>query len=112
MMLIDGDCRFCKDWIGKLRQLTAGRVDYAPYQEALASYPQVTEKQCREAVQLMMPDGSVYSGARAVFKALALSGRYSLLSRLYDDLPLFGRLAESFYQTVAHHRGIISRLSR
>ena len=112
MMLYDGDCRFCRRWIGRWRKITAGHVDYEPYQEALSAYPQVTEKQCKEAVQLVMPDGSVISGAQAVFKALPLGGRCSFLSLLYDKLPLFGRLSELFYRFVVHHRVFFSKLSR
>ena len=111
-MLFDGDCRFCRRWVGRWRRLTGGRVKYAPYQEALASYPQVSAQRCAQAVQLIMPDGSVLSGARAAFQALALGGRYRLLSRLYDGLPLFGRVSELAYRLAARCRGLFSGLGR
>ena len=111
-LLYDGDCGFCRRWIAKWTRLTAGKVDYAPYQEAISAYPQVTESQCEEAVQLIMPDGEVFSGARAVFKALALGGRFSRLLWLYEKLPLFGRLTEFFYRFVARHRTLYSKFSR
>jgi predicted DCC family thiol-disulfide oxidoreductase YuxK len=34
-MLFDGDCGFCRRWIGKWKELTGDRVRYAPYQLAL-----------------------------------------------------------------------------
>ena len=112
MMLFDGECGFCRHWIKKWDAITAGRVRYAPYQEKLSAYPQLTETQCVEAVQLILPGGAVLSGAKAVFKALSLGGRYGALLALYEKAPLFGRLAEFFYQVVAHHRIFFSRLSR
>ena len=95
----------------KWRVITGPRVLYAPYQRKILSYPQVTEKQCEESVQLILPDGIVYSGAKAVFKALSLGGKYGFLFRLYERSALFGRLAEFFYQLVAHHRVLFSKLS-
>lgn len=110
IMLFDGDCGFCRRWIRRWQALTGPLVRYAPYQEALAAYPQVTRRQCEEAVRLILPDGSVLSGAHAVFKALALAGRYAWLLRLYEKAPLFAPAAERCYQLVAHHRVFFSRL--
>lgn len=64
----------------------------------------LTETQCRHAVQLVMPDGVIFSGAHAVFKALDLAGRYGFLLRWYYRIPLFGRMAEWLYQIVARNR--------
>ena len=58
-----------------------------------------------------MPDGKVFSGAHAGFKALALSGQYVFLLRMYEKLPLFGPVSELFYQLVAHHRIFFSRFT-
>jgi lipase maturation factor 1 len=110
VMLFDGDCGFCRGWIERWRAITGDRVRYEPYQEALARYPRLTEERCREAVQLVMPDGSVVPAARGVFTALALAGRYRLLLRLYERAPLFGRASEWVYRFVARHRTGLSRL--
>lgn len=111
-MLYDGDCGFCQRWIERWKHKTHGRIDYAPYQETLRRFPQVSERDCREAVQLIMPDGSVTSGAHAVFKALDIGGSSRLPHFLYEHMPPFGRAAEVGYQWVAHHRLLLSRLIR
>ena len=110
-LLFDGDCGFCRRWIRKWNKLTGDRVLYAPYQQAIARYPQCTEQQCAAAVQLIMPDGAVFSGAHAVFRALDLGGRYRWLLRMYERRPLFAALAERLYQLVARHRTFVSKFS-
>ncbi len=110
-MLFDGDCGFCRRWIRKWNKITGDRVRYAPYQQALAQFPQLTEQQCAAAVQLIMPDGTLFSGAHAVFRALDLGGRYRWLLRLYESRPLFAAVAERLYQLVAHHRVFFSKFS-
>lgn len=110
VMLYDGECAFCRGWVARWRSVTGAGVRYAPYQEEGWHYPQVTERQCEEAVQLLLPDGAVFSGAHAVFKALAFSGKYAWLLRSYEKVPLFGPAAEFCYQVVAHHRVFFSKL--
>jgi predicted DCC family thiol-disulfide oxidoreductase YuxK len=103
-MLYDGECGFCRRSVEKWKKVTRERVAYEPYQTALARFPQVTEAQCRRAVQLIMPDDTVYSGAHAVFKSWALAGRRRWLLGLYERMPWWGRMAEGAYQWIARHR--------
>ena len=39
--LFDGTCHFCRRWIERWQEMTAGRVDYLPYQEALAKFSEI-----------------------------------------------------------------------
>jgi len=111
-MLYDGDCAFCLHWVLRWEKKIGQDVDFAPYQKALKAFPQISEEACREAVQLILPDGSVISGAHAIFKAMSLAGGSSrLLHWLYHYMPLFGRLSEIGYQWVAHHRLLLSKFS-
>lgn len=112
IMLFDGDCGFCRYWIGKWRGITRGKVRYEPYQKVLAQYPQVTREQCRTAVQLIMPDGTAFSAARAVFLSLAAAGRWGFLAQSYRRFPFFARVSEALYRFVARHRAFFSRLMR
>jgi len=112
VMLFDGDCGFCSRWIQRWSRLTRGRVRYEPYQRVLAAFPQVSEAQCREAVQLILPDGGTSSGARAVVEALEAAQRFPWLLWSYRHLPLVGLAAEKAYRLVASHRSHLSKLSR
>ena len=103
-MLWDGDCVFCRSWIERWRKTTGDAVAYRPYQEALAEFPQVSEAACQRAVQLILPDGRVYSGAHAVFRALAEAGRCRRTLALYERAPPFRWLANAAYRFVAANR--------
>jgi predicted DCC family thiol-disulfide oxidoreductase YuxK len=111
-MLYDGDCGFCTHWISKWQRITGESVVYFPFQQKLKEFPQVTPEQCKQAVQLILPDGKVHSGAHAVFIAFSLAGKYSFLLWLYDHLPLFDRFSEFLYQLIAEHRFLLSKLYR
>ena len=111
LMLFDGDCNFCRRWIRNWNHITREHIRYAPYQQCIAQYPQVTPQQCAVAVQLLMPDGTVYAGAHAVFKALDHSGRYRWLLHHYERLPWFSSVAEWTYRFVAHNRIFFSKFS-
>jgi predicted DCC family thiol-disulfide oxidoreductase YuxK len=110
-LLFDGNCGFCRRWVRKWHCVTGERVRFLPYQEAISQYPQVTAQQCAEAVQLILPEGTVFAGAHAVFKALELSGRYRSLLRMYEKLPLCATLAEWLYQLVARNRMLFSKFA-
>jgi len=112
IMLFDGDCDFCRHWIEKWRRVTREKVHYFSYQEALVKFPSLTDKECRESVRLVLPDGSHFSGAHAVFKAFAVAGRYVWLLRCYEKVPFIGRISECFYIWVASHRSFLSRFYR
>ncbi len=107
-MLYDGDCDFCLRWIKKWKGITGDQISYLPYQKVLADYPEVTEEECRKAVRLILPDGTVFSGAHAVFKALALAGKGRWLLWSYGHFPLLAPLSEWFYGLVARHRVFFS----
>jgi predicted DCC family thiol-disulfide oxidoreductase YuxK len=109
-MLYDGDCGFCSYWIRIWQKKTAGVVVYEPYRQALARFPGLREAQCRDAVQLILPDGTMISGAHAVLKAFDMAGRWKTLHWLYEHAPLFGRVSELIYQWIAHRRFLFSRM--
>lgn len=107
-LLFDGDCKFCRRWIRKWQGITGEKVSFRPYQEALPLFPRLSREECEKSVQLILPDQSVYSGAHAVFKALALGGRHRALE-LYEGFAPFAWAAEFAYRLVARHRPFFSR---
>src|SRR3954452_25392319 len=72
LMLFDGDCGFCRFWVRRWRTKTRGQVDFAPAQQEASRFPRISADDWRKAVQLVMPDGRVYQGAEAAFRALAM----------------------------------------
>jgi predicted DCC family thiol-disulfide oxidoreductase YuxK len=112
VLVFDGDCGFCRWWIARWRRATAGKVEYAPYQEAAARFPEIPLEAFRRSVQLVEPDGRVTSGAEAVFRALAAApGRGGPLW-IYRQAPGAASAAEAFYRLVAANRPAFSKLTR
>ncbi len=105
VLIYDGDCGFCRIWIEYWKRLTGDRVEYAPSSEAAARYPRIPRAEFARAVQLVRPDGSVASGAQAVFETLGLERAY----RRSRALAFF---AEALYRWIARHRTLAYHLTR
>ena len=103
LLIYDGDCAFCKRWVTRWRRLTGEHVDYAPFQEVASQFPHVPPQHFEKAVHLIEPDGSVTSGAEAVFRTLAYGGKTVPLW-FYRHLPGFHGVSERVYRWVAEHR--------
>jgi predicted DCC family thiol-disulfide oxidoreductase YuxK len=105
LLIYDGRCGFCRIWIDYWKRLTGDRIEYAPSQEVGGRFPQIPEAAFAQAVQLVRPDGSVASGARAVFETL---GR----ERVYESWPRVARLSEAAYRWIAQHRSFFYWVTR
>jgi predicted DCC family thiol-disulfide oxidoreductase YuxK len=113
LMVFDGDCNFCTLWIRRWQQMTGGSVDYLPAQDprVLVQFPEIPHEQFDTAVQLIESDGTVYSGAEAVFRTLAHSPKRQWPLRTYENSPAFASTTEWAYRFVAEHRILFSRLT-
>ncbi len=105
MLLWDGHCGFCKIWIDYWKQLTGDRIDYRTSQEAAAEYPQIDPRAFSESVQLVRADGSVVSGARAVFESLDMP-------KTYEASRMFSGVAERAYRFIARRRELFYQITR
>jgi predicted DCC family thiol-disulfide oxidoreductase YuxK len=103
-LVFDGECSFCRAWIGYWRQLTGERVLYTPFQEIGDRFPGVSRQDFASAVTLFLPNGEVRSGAHAVFRVLALVPGKSWMLWLYLHVPGFAVIAELVYRVIARHR--------
>ncbi len=103
LIVFDGDCGFCRGWIEYWKELTGERVEYAPFQEAAAQFPDVPREEFAEAVQIFLPDGEQRGGAHAAFTALAI-GEKTWPLWAYEHVPGFAAVAEASYRTIAAHR--------
>jgi predicted DCC family thiol-disulfide oxidoreductase YuxK len=111
LLLWDGECRFCQLWVDRWRESWSGKVDFAPAQSQAARFPEIPAVAYAEAVLLIEPDGTVYSGAEAILRARAL-GRRSLVLRAYEKIPGLPLVANAGYRTVAGSRPLLSPLTR
>ena len=105
LLIFDGRCGFCRIWIDYWKRLTGGRIDFAPSQEVGDRFPQIPHEAFAEAVQLVRPDGSVASGARAVFETL---GR----ERIYESSRWVAASSEAVYRFIAKRRSFFYWLTR
>ncbi|HSU56128.1 MAG TPA: lipase maturation factor family protein, partial [Candidatus Dormibacteraeota bacterium] len=114
LIVFDGDCRFCRIWIARLRQITDEAADYVQYQDtSLAErFPEISGQQFETAVHLLMPDGSVFNGAEAMFRAMALNPKEQWFLDWYLYSKTFASASESIYAFIARHRTTFSLLTR
>jgi predicted DCC family thiol-disulfide oxidoreductase YuxK len=110
VVIFDGNCAFCRTWVDFCRTLIGDRVEYLPFQEAGARFPEIPEEDCRAAVQYVAA-GERVSGAEAIFKLLADVPGYGWIYMLYRAAPGLAFLCEFFYRIIARNRGIAARLT-
>ncbi len=99
VLLYDGRCGFCKIWVNYWRELTGDRIEYATSQDAGDQFPQIPKEDFSRSVQLVREDGSVASGARAVFESLQMLWLYRLIAWPSEAAyPFIARRRDLFYQ--------------
>ena len=111
LLVYDGDCGFCKLWIARWREITAGGIDYASLQEMAARFPEVPRAAFEHAVKLIEPDGRVFSSAEAVFRSLGEGRRFAPAEWSYAHVPSFAAITEALYAFIAGHRELAHRVT-
>ena len=112
LMIWDGECHFCKRWIERWREITAGKVDYATYQEAAARFPEIPVEQFQRAVAFIEPNGEAFFAAAAVYRSLRYRSSKKWLVWSYDHVPGFAGISETAYKFIAQHRSLGSTFTR
>ena len=114
LLIFDGDCNFCRVWVHRWQHATGDYVEYVPFQDpSLAErYPELPRAGFETAVHLIEPDGRVFNGAEAAFRALGHSPHESILLAWYARRPWFARTSEVIYRFVASRRPLFSKLTR
>jgi predicted DCC family thiol-disulfide oxidoreductase YuxK len=111
LVVYDGSCGFCRIWIQYWAELTGGRLDYAPSQEVGDRFPQIPREAFGQSVQLLMPEGQVINGARAVYTTLTFAPGMVWLLWLYEHFPGFAPVSEALYRLTAAHRTFFYHLT-
>jgi predicted DCC family thiol-disulfide oxidoreductase YuxK len=111
-LIFDGDCAICRYWVSYWQSLTNSRVAFRPYQEAAADFPTISREAFRRAIQLIEPDGQVFSGAAAAFRVLRYAPGRAGWWWCYSRLPGFAPLSEWAYTFFARRRGLLNGLTK
>jgi predicted DCC family thiol-disulfide oxidoreductase YuxK len=109
-LIYDGDCGICRYWVDAWQQETGDRVAYRAYQEAAADFPDIPVDVFQHAIQLVEPDGSVFSGAAATFRVLRHAGNGAWWWA-YRNLPGWAPVSERGYSFFARRRNLLARIT-
>jgi len=112
LMIWDGECHFCRRWIERWREITAGQIDYATYQEAAGRFPEIPLEQFKRAIAFVEPDGKTFFAAEAVYRSLACRSSRKWLAWSYDHVLGFATISEIGYGFIARHRKVGSKITR
>jgi lipase maturation factor 1 len=112
LMIWDGECHFCKRWIERWQEITAGKVDYVTYQQAAHQFPEIPIEQFQRAVALVEPTGEIFFAAEAVYRSLQYRSSRKWLAWSYDHFPGFAPISETAYKFIARHRSLASTITR
>lgn len=112
LLIFDGECHFCRRWIERWRELTAGTVEYAPFQEVAERFPEIPREAFERSVQFIDTDGTIFSGAEAVFRSLGQNRRCRWMVWCYQRVPGFAAITEAAYAFVARSRQTASFFTR
>ncbi len=101
-------CRASAMWLMR-RALAGGALEILPCRSPVrqARFPGVSEEACLTAMQLVVPDGRVLSGADAVPELLRRIPGWGWLARVFA-LPGVAPLARRVYAWIARNRMRIS----
>ena len=112
VLIYDGECRFCCFWVERWRAWTKGAVEFVTSQEVIEMprWEEIPREEFDRAVQLVLPDGRVLSGAAAAFGAL--ERRWAWLGMMFRGMPGMAGASEWAYGLVARNRVGISRIWR
>src|SRR6476646_2638038 len=112
LLIWDGDCDFCRLWIERWREMTAGKVDYTTYQEAGDHFPEIPPDEFNRSLVLIQPDGTVSFASEAVYRSLAYRRSREWLAWSYHHVPGFSAVSETVYGFIARHRKFASAITR
>lgn len=106
VLVYDGDCGFCRRWVDRLRRMDReGRIlcVAAAERDQVAGLPDLDPVALARAMHLVLPDGAVRTGARAVPVILRLLPRWRWGTWVFA-VPGVPWVADRVYEWVATRR--------
>src|SRR4030095_14066639 len=93
LLVYDADCGFCKLWIARWREITAGAVACDERPDAAVRFPEVPRAAFLNALKLIETDGRVFSGAEAVYRSLGKGGGSGFGLWAFEHVPGFALIS-------------------
>jgi lipase maturation factor 1 len=106
VLLYDGECAFCREWVRRLQRWDRRRaIEFLASQERGRAdwLPPLSDAALDRAMHLVLPDGRVYPGARALPALLPLLPAGTPLALLLR-FPGAQALADRVYAWIASRR--------
>ncbi|HEX9191633.1 MAG TPA: DUF393 domain-containing protein [Candidatus Deferrimicrobiaceae bacterium] len=107
VLIYDADCPVCRGAIDWVRRNTPspGAFEFLPCrsEETRKRFPDIGEAACLRAMHLVLPDGAVLAGERALPEILRRLPRWRRVAALFS-LPAAGFLSRLLYRWVAARR--------
>jgi predicted DCC family thiol-disulfide oxidoreductase YuxK len=110
IVIYDGDCAFCKEWVCRWKQWEQNAFTFEPYQSAWQRFPEIGREEFARAVYFINTEGNAYHGADAVYQACRVAKRWQWYGWMYSHVPGFATLARWGYGIIARNRGLAYRL--
>lgn len=111
LLIYDGDCGFCTYWVDYWQKLTGESVQYRPYQNVAAQFPDISVQEFQSAVQYVAIDGKISRAAEASFLTLSHAPGNKLWLWLYRKIPGFAFVSEKSYLLISKHREFFYKIS-
>ena len=113
VLVYDADCPVCRaaaDWVRR-NAAAPDAFEFLPCRsaETHSRFPTVTEAACLQAMHLVLQDGTILAGEKALPEILRRTRRYRRAAVLFR-LPGAGILSRFLYRVFARRRHRISRL--
>ncbi len=106
VLIYDGDCPVCAETVRWIRDNERkDSFEMLPCQSGEVSkrFPSVEPAACMQAMQLILPDGKILSGEKALPEILKRLKRYSPAAAFFS-LPGSEAISRSFYRWFADNR--------
>lgn len=112
VLVYDADCPVCRaaaEWVRR-HAAVPDAFEYLPCRsaETRSRFPAIAEAACLQAMHLVLPDGTILAGERALPEILRRTRRYRWASSLFR-LPGAGTVSRLLYRAFAARRHRIAK---
>jgi len=113
IVVYDGSCGFCRDWVARLRIWDRHEaLEYLPLQDPRAeTLTGRSRAGLEQAAHVVLPSGDVLAGAAAL-RAICPYLPWGRLPALVFSMPGVLPLTERIYRWIAWHRGPVGSRQR